>query len=93
MVSRMGKKVGLVHQLPYCCDRPGQANILEKIFFGGWQARNYLAMNFLGLNCCMGMSCLLRKNLIDEFGGLLHFGKFIAEDFFIGQAFLKKFVT
>lgn len=92
MVCLMNKDVGLVHQMPYCCDRPGKmSNLLEKIYFGTWQARNYLFINFFGLNCVVGMSCLMRKSVIDECGGLINFGKYIAEDFFLAQAFIDRY--
>lgn len=32
------------------------------------------------------MSCLLRKNVIDDLGGLKTFGCYLAEDFFIAKA-------
>lgn len=31
MVSHMKEGVGLVHQMPFVCDRPGFAAILEKV--------------------------------------------------------------
>ena len=36
------------------------------------------------------MSCLMRKNIIDEAGGLKHFAQYLAEDFFLAEMFLKK---
>lgn len=33
------------------------------------------------------MSCLLRKNIMDEFGGLQSFGCYLAEDYFIAKSF------
>jgi ceramide glucosyltransferase len=31
MVNRMDEKTGLVHQMPFTCDRPGFAATLEKV--------------------------------------------------------------
>lgn len=31
MVSHMTDSVGLVHQMPFSCDRPGMAAVLEKV--------------------------------------------------------------
>ena len=31
MVSAMKEKVGLVHQMPFACDRKGFAGVLEKV--------------------------------------------------------------
>lgn len=87
MVLNMTDKVGLVHQLPFACDRPGFAGTLEKVYFGTCQARLYLFINFIGINCVTGMSCLMRKNVMDQLGGLQRFGVYIAEDFFIAKAY------
>lgn len=34
------------------------------------------------------MSCIMRKSVLDEMGGLRAFGCYLAEDFFIAQAFI-----
>jgi hypothetical protein len=52
--------------------------------------RMYLAINLLGINCVTGMSCIMRKKVIDEAGGLQAFGNYIAEDYFLAQEFLSK---
>lgn len=91
MVSLMVNGVGLVHQMPFVCNRTEKAvTIYEKLYYGTWQARSMLFANFIGMNCVVGMSCLMRKSVIDECGGLIHFGKYMAEDFFIANAFLEK---
>ncbi len=88
MVSRMEDNVGLVHQMPFVCDRPGFAGALEKVYFGTCHSRMYLFINFIGINCVTGMSCLMRKSVLDQLGGLSAFANYIAEDFFIAQAYL-----
>ena len=88
MVSLMDDRVGLVHQMPFTCDRAGFAGTLEKVYFGTCHSRMYLFINLLGINCVTGMSCLMRKTVIDELGGLKTFSNYIAEDFFLAQAFL-----
>lgn len=88
MVSLMTEKVGLVHQMPFTTDRPGFAGTLEKVYFGTGHCRMYLFINLIGVNCVTGMSCLMRKPVLDKIGGLSSFGNYIAEDYFIGQAFL-----
>ena len=90
MALLMTEKVGLVHQLPFVSDRKGFAATLEKVYFGTCQCRMYLAINLLGINCVTGMSCLMRKKVIDEAGGLQAFGNYIAEDYFFAQEFLSK---
>lgn len=90
MVSLMNDKIGLVHQMPFVCDRKGFASNLEKVYFGTCHCRMYLAINFFGINCVTGMSCLMRKNVIDESGGLKAFSHYIAEDYFLAQEFLNK---
>lgn len=91
MMSLMNDKVGIVHQMPYSSDRSKLCNILEKVYFGSVHARNYLLFNFFGWNLVMGMSNLIRKSVLDECGGLIHFGKYIAEDLLIARAIKKRF--
>lgn len=86
MVHNMGEKYALVHQMPFTCDREGFAATFEKIYFGTVQSRIYLSADLLGINCHTGMSCLLRKSVIDYLGGLKTFGCYLAEDFFIAKA-------
>ena len=86
MALRMTKGVGLVQQMPFTCDRPGFVGSLEKIFFGTFHAKMYLAANFLGINCAVGMSTLFRKKIIEAAGGLAAFGKYLAEDYFLTRA-------
>ena len=88
MVSLMTDKVGLVHQMPFTTDRPGFAGTLEKVYFGTGHCRMYLFINLIGVNCVTGMSCLMRKCVLDKVGGLEKFGNYIAEDYFIAQTFL-----
>ena len=82
MASLMTERVGLVHQMPFVMDRPG--------FAGTGHCRMYLFINLIGVNCVTGMSCLMRKCVIDKIGGLQVFGNYIAEDYFLAQAFLDK---
>ncbi|XP_055385528.1 ceramide glucosyltransferase [Condylostylus longicornis] len=86
MVENMTEKVGLVHQMPFTCDRDGFAATFEKIFFGTIQSRIYLCADLLGINCHTGMSCLMRKPVIDKLGGLSKFGCYLAEDFFLAKS-------
>eukprot|EP00095_Tigriopus_kingsejongensis_P007614 maker-scaffold2030_size22264-snap-gene-0.6 protein:Tk07614 transcript:maker-scaffold2030_size22264-snap-gene-0.6-mRNA-1 annotation:"hypothetical protein DAPPUDRAFT_300574" len=88
MVAHMTNSVGLVHQMPYICDKSGIAASLEKVYFGTSHARAYLAANLLGINCATGMSALMRKNLLVEAGGLKAFGSYLAEDFFMAKAIM-----
>uniref|UniRef100_A0A336LLW1 ceramide glucosyltransferase n=1 Tax=Culicoides sonorensis TaxID=179676 RepID=A0A336LLW1_CULSO len=85
MAHHMTEKVALVHQLPFTSDREGFAATFEKIFFGTMQSRIYLVSNLLGIICHTGMSSLMRKSVIDQFGGLKTFGCYLAEDFFIAK--------
>ncbi|XP_054745404.1 ceramide glucosyltransferase-like isoform X2 [Anastrepha obliqua] len=90
MVNNMTDKYALVHQMPFTCDREGFAATFEKIFFGTVQSRIYLSADLMGINCHTGMSCLLRKSVIDELGGLKTFGCYLAEDFFIAKVIRDK---
>ncbi|KAL4223662.1 hypothetical protein ACF0H5_017130 [Mactra antiquata] len=85
MVGHMAPDVGLVLQMPFCCDRKGFAGIYEKVFFGTMQARNMLTAIALGINCSTGMSSMVRKEIVERCGGLDHFAKYLAEDFFLAH--------
>jgi len=85
MVSFMTPDVGLVHQMPYTCDRKGFPAILEKVYFGTAFARVYLSADFLGINCHTGMSALMRKGALDAEGGIKAFGQYLAEDYFFAK--------
>lgn len=90
MVAHMTPDVGIVHQMPFCCDRKGWPAILEKVYFGTGHARMYLFLGLLDalrlrVNCCTGMSCLMRKKVLDEAGGISAFGIYLAEDYFFAK--------
>ncbi|XKL59184.1 hypothetical protein PGB90_000200 [Kerria lacca] len=90
MVQLMDDDVGIVHQLPFTWDREGFAPALEKIYFGTAHARIYLFADFMQVNCHTGMSTLIRKNLLDDVGGLQSFGCYLAEDFFIAKSIMER---
>lgn len=85
----MKPDVGLVHQVPFTCDKKVNdfPSTLEKVYFGTAHARIYLSADFLRVNCPTGMSSLMRKSIIDNAGGLEAFSDYLAEDFFLGKAF------
>lgn len=85
MVTCMKETVGLVHQMPFSCNRTGLPSILEKVYFGTSHARIYLSANLMGINCATGMSALMRKDLLDKAGGFPAFGCYLAEDFFFAK--------
>lgn len=90
MVACMTDKVGLVHQMPFTCDRKGFAGSVEKVYFGTQHARMYMTINLIGINCVTGMSCLIRKECLDRVGGLGAFGHYIAEDYYIAYEVAKQ---
>ena len=52
--------------------------------------RRYLSGNCAGIGCVSGMSCLFRRAALEEIGGLSRFAQFLAEDFFIARALVRK---
>ncbi|KAL7052001.1 hypothetical protein ACKWTF_004719 [Chironomus riparius] len=86
MVQHMKDGIALVHQLPFTCDREGFAATFEKIYFGTYQARMYLTADLFGAICHTGMSSLIRRDVLEEVGGLQAFGCYLAEDFFLAKS-------
>lgn len=56
-----------------------------KVFFGTAHARVYLMADLVGAICHTGMSTLLRKQAMDECGGLQAFASYLAEDYFMAK--------
>lgn len=90
MALALRENVGLVHQMPFVCDREGFAAVLEKVYFGTQHAKIYLTADLLGINCVTGMSCLFRRSVLDEVGGLKALGQYLAEDYYLGKIFFDK---
>lgn len=87
MVGKIMKpNVGLVHQMPFTTDHIGFAAAIEKVYFGCVVPRYFLALNMLGFNCFVGMSYLVKKAALDEANGLAWYGRYLAEDFYLGRA-------
>lgn len=86
MVQHMRDDVAIVHQMPFVCDAEGFAAVYEKVYFGTTQARMYLGADFLGINCHVGMSSLVRRCALEETGGLAAFVDYLAEDYFMAKA-------
>ncbi|VEL07480.1 unnamed protein product [Protopolystoma xenopodis] len=70
--------------------RPSFAWVLQLVYFGGWHAKIYMGAAMLGANCTTGMSCLMRREVLDRAGGLASFGQYLAEDYFISKAFYEE---
>ncbi|KAJ6218000.1 hypothetical protein RDWZM_009157 [Blomia tropicalis] len=87
LIAEDGDSIGLVHQMPFTTDRNSLSGCLEQVFFGTTHARPYLFSDLIRVNCPNGMSTLMRKAVLDEAGGLVAFGRYLAEDFFIAKYF------
>lgn len=90
MLSCFSETTGLVHQMPFVCDREGFSGVLEKVYFGTQHAKMYLSADLLGINCVTGMSCLFRKDVLEDAGGFVYLGKFLAEDYYLGKVFIER---
>ncbi|XP_050403093.1 ceramide glucosyltransferase [Patella vulgata] len=87
LVSKLQKPdVGLVHQIPFVTDESGFGAAIEKIYFGSAMARYYISLNALGLCCMTGMSYMFKKTVLDECNGLVWYGRYLAEDFFLASS-------
>ncbi|KAL0861441.1 hypothetical protein ABMA27_008983 [Loxostege sticticalis] len=85
MVQHMKEDVAIVHQMPFAYDAEGFAAVYEKIYFGTAQARMYMGADFLGINCHVGMSSLVRRCALEEMGGLSALADYLAEDYFMAK--------
>lgn len=62
------------------------------MYFGTQHAKIYLNTDLFGINCVTGMSCLFRKDVLEEAGGFVYLGKFLAEDYYLGKLFIDRYV-
>lgn len=84
-LSRPG--IGLVHHLPLAVQPKNYAAEIEHLFLDTNHAKMYLAINGVGIaSCVMGKSNLYRRSDLERVGGLVKFGKYMAEDNVIGEA-------
>lgn len=90
MVTCLTESVGLVHQIPFVCDREGFIGVLEKVYFGSQHAKIYLMSDLLGINCVTGMSCLFRKDVLELAGSLRSLGCYLAEDYYLAKVFVDR---
>lgn len=58
----------------------------SQVYFGTSHPRSYISANVTGIKCVTGMSCLMRKDVLDQAGGLVAFAQYIAEDYFMAKA-------
>lgn len=90
MVLSLTESVGLVHQIPFVSDREGFSGVLEKVYFGSQHAKIYLISDLLGINCVTGMSCLFRKDVLEQAGSLKSLGCYLAEDYHLAKTFVDR---
>ena len=76
--------------LPFSPSPPPLSLSLSQMYFGTQHARIYIFSNLLGTNCLTGMSCMVRKSVLDNAGGLEAFSVYLAEDYFIGKTVIDR---
>lgn len=74
------EEIGMVIQIPYFKERPGFTAFLENVLMMT-MFKLYMISRIFGRIAAPGMSCLIRKEVLELAGGLKHFGKYLAEDF------------
>jgi len=63
-----------------------------QVYFGTQHAKIYLNTDLFGINCVTGMSCLFRKDVLEDAGGFAYLGKFLAEDYYLGKLFIERYL-
>ena len=67
------------------------AYILQ-VYFGTHHSRMYILATLANKNCANGMSWLVRKEALEQEGGIEAFREYLAEDFYMNQALLDRYV-
>lgn len=62
-----------------------------KVYFGTSHPRTYISAHMTAFKCVTGMSCLMRKDVLDQAGGLIAFAQYIAEDYFMAKAIADRY--
>ena len=89
MVVRCCQNQSLVVQHQYvkasCDTKLSFINTLERVFFSSNSLIYVLALQLLNQPCVTSMSLVMTRNLLKKLGGCRTLGKFLAEDFIIGE--------
>lgn len=66
--------------------------VFFQVYFGSQHAKIYLLSDLLGINCVTGMSCLFRKNVLEQAGSLRSLGCYLAEDYHLAKTFIDRYL-
>ena len=61
-----------------------------QVYFGTHHSRMYILATLANKNCANGMSWLVRKDALEQEGGIEAFREYLAEDFYMNQALLDR---
>ncbi len=61
-----------------------------QVYFGTQHSRMYILATLANKNCANGMSWLVRKDALEQEGGIEAFCEYLAEDFYMNQALLDR---
>ena len=65
---------------------------IMQVYFGTHHSRMYILATLANKNCANGMSWLVRKEALEQEGGIEAFREYLAEDFYMNQALLDRYV-
>lgn len=65
---------------------------IPQVYFGTHHSRMYILATLANKNCANGMSWLVRKEALEQEGGIEAFREYLAEDFYMNQALLDRYV-
>jgi ceramide glucosyltransferase len=93
-------KVGMIHHLPIARASDNFYALTDSLYLATSHARLYLVLNGLAdmlrhigvkLSCVMGKSVIVKKSVLESFGGLEYLGRYLAEDNMMGRIMVKKY--
>lgn len=86
LVSDFDSDTGVMTSVVIGCRATNWISNVERTFFDSFYARWMILASFFGFSCVIGKSMMIRKSVIERFGGFKALERYIAEDHMAGVA-------